>query len=164
MRYQKISRYDTANGLDIGVVLWVSGCPHHCPGCHNQVTWEPTSGQEFTAVAMREVIEALDSPYVNRLTLSGGDPLAPYNRDATLRVARDIKTVYHDKSIWCYTGYTWDQVCDLPIMQYLDVLVDGRYMSNLRDARLPFMGSYNQRVINVPLSLQEGSIHQIETS
>lgn len=158
MRYLKISNFDTANGLGIGNVLWVSGCSHHCPQCHNPQTWDKNFGEEFTDEVLENLIEKLKRPYIKRLTLSGGDPLFLGNRDEITNIVRKVKKELPKTKIWCYTGYLWEDVKDLPCMEYIDVLVDGEFKIDLKDISLPFCGSSNQRIINVQESLKKGSV------
>ena len=158
MRYLKISNFDTANGLGIGNVLWVSGCSHHCPQCHNPQTWDENFGEEFTDEVLENLIEKLKRPYIKRLTLSGGDPLFLGNRDTITNIVRKVKKELPKIKIWCYTGYLWEDVEDLPCMEYIDVLVDGEFKIDLKDISLPFCGSSNQRIINVQESLKKGSV------
>ena len=158
MRYFKISDFDTANGLGIGKVLWVSGCSHHCPQCHNPQTWDKNAGEEFTEEVLDNLLEKLKRPYIKRLTLSGGDPLFLGNRDEITNVVRKVKKNFPNIKIWCYTGYLWEEVKDLPCMDFIDVLVDGEFKVELKDITLPFCGSSNQRIINVKESLKKGCV------
>ena len=158
MRYFKISDFDAANGLGIGNVLWVSGCSHHCPQCHNPQTWDKNAGEEFTEEVLDNLLEKLKRPYIKRLTLSGGDPLFLGNRDEITNVVRKVKKNFPNIKIWCYTGYLWEEVKDLPCMDFIDVLVDGEFKIELKDITLPFCGSSNQRIINVKESLKKGCV------
>ena len=158
MKYLKISNFDTANGLGIGNVLWVSGCSHHCPQCHNPQTWDKNAGEEFTEEVLDNLLDKLKRPYIKRLTLSGGDPLFLGNRDEITNVVRKVKKNFPNIKIWCYTGYLWEEVKDLPCMDFIDVLVDGEFKVELRDITLPFCGSSNQRIINVKESLKKGCV------
>ena len=106
MNYIKISKCDTANGTGIGVVLWISGCNCHCKNCHNQSTWDFNSGVPFIEDSMQEVFEALNKPYISRLTLSGGHPLDPLNAPTVLDIVKRVKAALPDKMIWVYSGYT----------------------------------------------------------
>lgn len=162
--YIRISHFDTANGKGIGTVLWLAGCPHHCEGCHNITTWEPSVGQPFTEETLREVLKTMENPHIKRLTLSGGDPLAVYNRATSLTVSEELKVLYPDKVIWCYTGYKWEDVKDLEIMKHIDVLVDGKFIQEQKDISLRFCGSTNQRVIDVPQSLEQDKVVLIDLS
>ena len=158
MRYLKIENVDIGNGLDVGSVLWVSGCSHHCPQCHNPQTWDKNAGEEFTGEVLDNLLEKLKRPYIKRLTLSGGDPLFLGNRDEITNVVRKVKKNFPNIKIWCYTGYLWEDVKDLPCMDFIDVLVDGEFKVELRDITLPFCGSSNQRIINVKESLKKGCV------
>ena len=158
MKYLKISNFDTANGLGIGNVLWVSGCSHHCPQCHNPQTWDKNACEEFTEEVLDNLLDKLKRPFIKRLTLSGGDPLFLGNRDEITNVVRKVKKNFPNIKIWCYTGYLWEEVKDLPCMDYIDVLVDGEFKIDLKDITLPFCGSSNQRVIDVQKSLKMGKV------
>lgn len=158
MRYLKIENVDIGNGLDVGSVLWVSGCSHHCPQCHNPQTWDKNAGEEFTEEVLDNLLDKLKRPFIKRLTLSGGDPLFLGNRDEITNVVRKVKKNFPNIKIWCYTGYLWEEVKDLPCMDFIDVLVDGEFKVELRDITLPFCGSSNQRIINVKESLKKGCV------
>ena len=158
MRYLKIENVDIGNGLDVGSVLWVSGCSHHCPQCHNPQTWDKNAGEEFTEEVLDNLLDKLKRPYIKRLTLSGGDPLFLGNRDEITNIVRKVKKNFPNIKIWCYTGYLWEEVKDLPCMDFIDVLVDGEFKVELRDITLPFCGSSNQRIINVKESLKKGCV------
>ena len=149
MNYHNIKHDDMLNGDGIRVTLFVSGCNHHCKGCHNPQTWDFNSGILFDEDAKEEIFEELSKDYISGLTLSGGDPLAPQNRDEILKLCKEIKEKFPNKNIWCYTGYLYEQVKDLPIMNYIDILVDGPFMIDLLDVDFPFRGSTNQRIINL---------------
>ena len=162
MRYADITTCDIANGTGIGVVLWCQGCSLNCPGCQNKCTHARTAGTEFTKKEADKIIKELSRKHISRLTLSGGHPLEPYNIEACHEFCTRVKAELPDTEIWCYTGWLWEDVKDFEIMQYIDVLVDGPYVEELRDISLPWRGSSNQRVINVPLSLKTGRLHIIE--
>ena len=158
MRYHNITKDDMLNGEGLRVVLWVSGCEHHCPNCQNPITWDPYDGVPFGIDARREIFDLLSKSYLSGLTLSGGDPMFPSNRRAILDLVCDIKTEFPNKNIWMYTGYNWSEVKDSPIMTEIDVLVDGKFIDALKDVNLPWRGSSNQRVIDVQKSLQSGKV------
>lgn len=158
MRYHNITKDDMLNGDGLRVVLWVAGCSHRCPGCHNPVTWDPRGGIPFDDEALKEILEELDKDYVSGLTFSGGDPLHPANIDEVTGLAARIKEQYPDKTIWLYTGSTWDQVRHLDVMQYVDVLVDGEFIEDLKDTSLHWKGSANQQVISVQESRKTGEV------
>lgn len=149
MNYIRIDDFDMLNGEGIGVVLWVAGCNHNCKGCHNPETWNPNNGQLFTDKSKQEIFQYLNKDYIHRITFTGGDPLFPNNRDALTELAKEIKEIFPDKKIWCYTGYTFNEVKDLPIIDYIDVLVDGPYIEKLRDVSLHWIGSSNQNIIKL---------------
>lgn len=153
MRYQGIMKASLADGIGWRTVLFVSGCEHHCPGCHNQKAWDKDSGEFFGPGALRVLLKALDRPEIDGLTISGGDPLMLYNREGVEALLSIVKQIYPDKTIWIYTGYEWDQIKDLPLMQYVDVLVDGKFILEKRDTTIAFRGSPNQRIIDVQKSL-----------
>lgn len=158
MRYHNITKDDMLNGEGLRVVLWVSGCAHACPGCHNPVTWDAESGLPFDAAAKAELFEELQKDYIAGVTLSGGDPLYPANREAIAALCQKIKDHFPDKTIWLYTGYKWEEIRHLPLIQNVDVVVDGRYIEAARDTLLPWRGSENQRVIDVPKTFALGQI------
>lgn len=164
MKYHDITVNDMKNGDGLRVVLWVSGCSHHCKGCHNSITWDPDDGEEFTTDTMNELIESLKPDYISGLTLSGGDPLYTQNRDDILPLLRDIRSKFIDKSIWVYTGYQWEELIASEdytthtILEFIDVLVDGPFIEQLKDSKYQWAGSTNQRVIDVQKSLKEGRI------
>lgn len=162
MRYHDITKDDMRNGSGLRAVLWVSGCEHHCPGCQNPVTWDPDDGLVFDDKAHDELLDILSRDHISGLTLSGGDPLYPGNRDDVTALCREVKSAMPDKTIWLYTGYDYEDICDLDVMQYIDVVVDGRYDESLRDVLLHWKGSSNQRVIDNRLSRSEGRICIIE--
>lgn len=158
MRYHNITTDDMLNGDGLRTVLWVAGCEHHCPHCQNPVTWDINDGILFDVNAIIELIEKIKPSYISGVTFSGGDPLHPKNRDTITTLAEFIRILYPNKTIWLYTGYAWEDIKDLEIMQYLDVLVDGPFIESLKDATLKWKGSSNQRVINVPATLESGEV------
>lgn len=158
MRYHDITKCDMKNGDGLRTVLWVAGCSHRCPGCHNPITWDPNDGIPFDQAAKEEIFEELSKDYVSGITLSGGDPLFPGNRDTIAELIDEIKERFPGKTIWLYTGYLWEDVKDLPGISKVDVLIDGPYVEALRDTTLHWKGSSNQRVIDVPSTLQAGQV------
>ena len=159
MKYHDITKTSLTNGTGIRTVLWVSGCSHHCDECQNPITWNPNDGLEFDSDAEAELFKALDAEYRDGLTLSGGDPLFIDNRAIILRLCKRFWYRYKNtKTIWLYTGYLWEEVKNLEIMSYIDVLVDGKYIKELRDVNYPWAGSTNQRVIDVQKSLQSNEV------
>lgn len=147
MNYHNITKDDMKNGDGIRVVLWVAGCNHHCKGCQNPLTWNPKQGLPFDHCALSEIYGELEKDYVSGITFSGGDPLHPDNRKGITELAKKLKFVFPDKTIWCYTGYIYDEVKDLEVMKYIDVLVDGKYEKDLPPAE--WVGSNNQKVIRL---------------
>ncbi|WP_373163614.1 anaerobic ribonucleoside-triphosphate reductase activating protein [Agathobaculum sp. Marseille-P7918] len=149
MRYHNITKDDMLNGEGLRVVLWVAGCGHACPGCHNPVTWDADSGLPFDSDAEDELFAELGKDYVSGVTLSGGDPLFPANRADVGALCARIRQRFPDKTIWLYTGYTWEEIQDLPLLENVDVVVDGRFVQAQADSQLHWRGSANQRVIDV---------------
>ncbi len=155
MRYHNISKDDMLNGDGLRTVLWVAGCAHCCKECHNPMTWDPNGGLLFDEKAKKELYEQLEKPYITGITFSGGDPLHAANRLDVRNLMEEIKQAFPAKTIWLYTGDTWENIVHYPLMQYVDVLVDGEFMVELRDAKLMWKGSKNQRVIDVQRSLKQ---------
>ena len=146
------------NGDGLRVVLWVSGCSHHCRGCQNPVTWDPQDGIPFDEAAREELWGQLSKSYISGITFSGGDPLFPGNEKEVTELARTIREAFPEKTIWLYTGYLWEEIKGKEIIPYLDVCVDGRYEESQRNTQLHWKGSANQRVIDVPESLSQGKV------
>lgn len=155
MRYHNITKDDMLNGDGLRVVLWVAGCSHCCKECHNPVTWDPDGGLPFDENAKAEIFEQLDKPYISGITFSGGDPLHAANRLEVRNLAAEIKEKYPHKTIWLYTGDSWENIHHYAIMQYVDVLVDGEFKIDLKNAGLLWKGSANQRVIDVQKTLKQ---------
>lgn len=158
MNYSAIKPVDIANGVGVRVSLFVSGCPHHCRGCFNAETWDYEHGELFTAGTAQRIVKMLSPVWIKGLSLLGGEPLAPRNIDPVFALAKLVKAKLPKKSVWCYTGYTWEEVKDYGIMRYIDVLVDGKFIEAEKDISLRFRGSRNQRIIDVQKSLECGEI------
>lgn len=168
MNYAEIKKTDIANGEGVRVSLFVSGCRRHCKNCFNKVTWDFSYGKPFTQDVQNELLEALAPDYIAGLTLLGGDPMEPENQRALLPFVRRVREELPQKTIWCYTGYTYhdgaieeEQAnCEVTrqFISLLDVLVDGRFVEELKDIRLVFRGSSNQRVIDIKRSIESGSV------
>lgn len=158
MRYHNITKDDMLNGDGLRVVLWVAGCNHCCKGCQNPITWDPDGGLLFDEAAKQEIYDQLDKSYVSGITFSGGDPLHPSNRFEVREFMAELKQKYPDKTIWMYTGDVWEDICNYPIMQYVDVLVDGEFVEAQLDVQLLWKGSKNQRVIDVKKTLAQPDI------
>ena len=167
MNYMKIVPCDIANGEGVRVSLFVSGCNHHCPGCHNQQTWDANAGQPFTEETLDELIELLRPDYIQGLTLTGGDPMYPENREIISDIIYKVLVEFGDKKdIWVWTGYILKELRrraqndddegmlspTYEILSNIDVLVDGPFIQEKRDISLPYMGSSNQRVIDMKKS------------
>ena len=168
MHYGEIKKCDIANGEGVRVSLFVSGCTHHCPGCFNQDTWDFSYGKEYTDETEQEIIEALSPDYINGLSLLGGEPFEPQNQKVLVQLLRKVRERYPQKTIWCYSGYLFDREllsesrarCEYTdeMLSMIDILVDGRFVEKLKDIRLVFRGSSNQRIIDVKKSLNNGEV------
>lgn len=158
MNYGKIKPVDVANGEGVRVSLFVSGCPHHCKGCFNAELWNYDAGEPFTFQTIEDIIHSCLRPYISGLSLLGGEPLDPKNIQRVTDLCALFKRTFPKKTIWCYTGYQWEDVKHLHIMKYIDVLVDGQFVEALKDPRLKFRGSANQRIIDVKKSLESGCV------
>lgn len=172
MRYHNITYPDMNNGDGLRVTLWLSGCSHHCKGCQNVQTWNADSGITFDESAKKELFEELAKDYISGITFSGGDPLHENNIDEVLDLIIEIKKRLPTKTIWLYTGYTWDylffnddnlkEICNdqtrRAIILGCDIVVDGKYIESLRDISLKWCGSSNQRVIDVKRSIEEDKV------
>ena len=168
MNYATIKKTDVANGPGVRVSLFVSGCTHHCPGCFNAETWDFHYGKPFTDEVCEEILEALKPDFIRGFSLLGGEPFEDANRPALIPLLQQIKEKYPQKEVWCYSGYTfeemlnWIQVCQkekgkenvLPMLELIDVLVDGEFIAAQKNLRLAFRGSENQRVLDVAKSLK----------
>lgn len=163
MRYHNITKDDMLNGEGLRGVLWLAGCSHHCPECQNPITWDACGGLPFDEEAKKELFEYLERPYVSGLTLSGGDPLFMGNRDEVGSLMAEVKEQFPEKTIWMYTGYNWEEICDLPYMKLVDVLIDGRFIAAQKNIKLHWRGSANQRVIDVKKTLKSGEVVLYET-
>lgn len=158
MRYHNITKCDMLNGKGLRVVLWVSHCTHNCIGCHNPETHDANSGIPFDSEAYNELCEELDKDYISGITFSGGDPMSPINREEILGLIKKIKKKYPKKTIWVYSGYTWEYLKNIDGVCDIDVLVDGPYVNKLRDVSLQYIGSSNQRIIDVKSTILSGNI------
>lgn len=147
MKYHNITKDDMLNGDGIRVVLWISGCSHHCKGCQNPITWNPNHGLEFDESAKNEIFEELSKDYVSGITLSGGDPLHPLNREPVTELVKEITEKFPHKTIWLYTGFLLEELLGLEVLQYIDVLVDGKFEQDKYSPNSKWVGSTNQRVI-----------------
>ena len=158
MNYGKIKPVDVANGEGVRVSVFVSGCSHRCKGCFNAELWNYNAGEELTHDVMVKILNLCHPDHISGLSLLGGEPLDPNNIKQTLLLCQAFKRYYPHKTIWLYTGYEWEQVKHLTVMDYIDVLVDGQFVQELSDPRLRFRGSSNQRIIEVKMSRKLGGI------
>lgn len=168
MNYATIKWTDIANGEGVRISLFVSGCTHRCKNCFNEVAWDFSYGAPFNAEIEDKILKEMNSDYIAGITLLGGEPLEPQNQKALLPFVRKVKARYPNKSVWCYTGFVFDEKTGAlretqkntedtkALIALCDVLVDGAYVEELKDIRLKFRGSSNQRVIDVKKSLSEG--------
>ena len=172
MNYATIKSHDTANGYGVRVSLFVSGCTHHCKGCFNPEAWDFCYGTPYTQDTEDEIINLLKRDYIRGLSLLGGEPMEPQNQAVIVNLVKRVKKELPNKDIWCYSGYTLDrELCEggrahteftNDILNSLDVLVDGRFVEELKDLRLKFRGSSNQRLIDVKNSLLTHSVVLID--
>ena len=158
MNYHNITKDDMLKVDGLSVVLLNSGCTHCCDGCQNPETWDVASGIEFDAAAEEELFEALNQEHISGITFSGGDPLHPFNRDEVLRLAKKTKTQLPNKTVWLYTGFLWEEIKDKIDLSNIDVLIDGEFKKELNDNNLLWVGSSNQRIIDVKKSFENNSI------
>ena len=162
MNYHNITKDDMLNGDGVRVVLWVSGCTHHCEECQNPITWDLAGGIPFDEAAEKELLDALTPDHVSGITFSGGDPLHPQNRIPVANMIKSIKRCFPHKTIWLYTGYSWEEIMDdnklKEVIKDIDVLVDGRFVQSLADKKYKWAGSTNQRVIDVQKSIKKGKV------
>ncbi|MBQ4235944.1 MAG: anaerobic ribonucleoside-triphosphate reductase activating protein [Treponema sp.] len=160
MYYGEIKKIDIANGDGVRVSLFVSGCRIHCPGCFNAMTWDFCYGKEFTQDTEKEIIEALEKDFISGLTLLGGEPFEPENQKVLAPFLKKVKELFPKKNIWCYSGYIYEtellaedgkahtEVTE-EMLSYIDVLVDGPFVEELKDISLVFRGSSNQRILKL---------------
>ena len=163
MNYHNITTDDMLNGDGLRTVLWVAGCTHHCHNCQNPITWDIAGGLLFDEKAEEELFEKLSKPYISGITFSGGDPLHPFNREEVFRLIKKIRQDMPQKTIWLYTGFTWEEIMDIPEIADIDVIAEGKVVEALLDPKLHWVGSSNQRVINVKQTLESGNVVLHET-
>ena len=169
MNYATIKYYDIANGPGVRTSIFVSGCRHHCPGCFNEVAWDFGYGQPFDKAVRNEIFASCQPDYIAGISLLGGEPFEPENQRELLPLLREVKAKYPGKTIWCFTGFRLDDElltdgsyprCEATdeMLACIDVLVDGRFMKELKDISLQFRGSRNQRVIDMNRTRETGTI------
>lgn len=178
MNFATIKPFDVANGPGVRVSLFVSGCTHRCKGCFNEEAWDFNYGEEFTTDSLDRILDAMKPDYIKGFSLLGGEPFEPRNQAVLADVLETIKKAYPDKNIWCYTGYTYEKdllsgrLCDKSItekmLKNIDILVDGKFVEELKNLKLRFKGSENQRIIDLRKSeesskiiLWEGDVNEI---
>lgn len=158
MNYATIKPHDIANGPGVRVSLFVSGCPHRCPGCFNAETWDEQYGKRYTAQTEQEILKALSYPYIKGFSLLGGEPFVPEHQKTLYPLLQKIRETMPQKTIWAYSGYTWETLPETILLPYIDILVDGPFLNDEKDLNLRFRGSKNQRIIDVPKSLRCGHV------
>ena len=168
MNFATIKKYDVANGPGVRVSLFVSGCTHRCKGCFNAEAWDFDYGQPYTAKTEEEILSALDHSYIAGLSLLGGEPFDPRNQETVCGLLKKVRARFPQKDVWCYTGYTLDK--DLKeggaaytpftkdMLDSIDVIVDGEFVEALKDIKLRFRGSSNQRIIDLKRTRGSGEI------
>jgi anaerobic ribonucleoside-triphosphate reductase activating protein len=158
MRYNTIRQLDIANGPGCRVSLFVQGCSFNCPGCFNTIAKDFEGGQEFTEQTLEALLAIAEPDHISGLSILGGEPLHPRNRTDVLNLAKKFKEVYPNKTVWIWTGYLWEEVAEDLLGSEVDVVVDGRFVEELKDLRLKYRGSSNQRVIDCQASTRDNII------
>ena len=169
MHYGELKKCDIANGIGVRVTLFVSGCTNHCPDCFQPQTRDFDYGKPFTGETKAEIFAELDKPFINGLTVLGGEPFEPRNQRELLPLLREVREKYPDKTIWCFTGFRLDDEllrdgsyprCEATdgMLACINVLVDGRFVKELKDISLQFRGSRNQRVIDMDRTRETGQV------
>lgn len=168
MNYAEIKECDIANGVGVRTSLFVSGCRHRCPGCFNEVAWNFAAGEPFGQDVADRIVESLRTPYVDGLSVLGGEPLEPENQAVLAPFLERVRAEAPTKDIWLWTGFVWEDLArdacrahteDLDrILSCLHVLVDGPFVEAQKDIMLRFRGSANQRLIDVAASLEAGEV------
>ena len=158
MRYNKIRKMDISNGPGIRVSIFMQGCSFHCKDCFNSETWDFKAGKEFNDEVINKVLDLASLPHIVGLSILGGEPMHPNNREGTIKLAKAFKKRYPNKDIWVWSGYLFDELKDIEGLSYIDTLVDGRFVLEKANPALKFRGSSNQRVIDVKKSLEAGNV------
>ena len=158
MRYNRIRKTDISNGPGIRVSIFMQGCAFHCKNCFNSETWDFDKGQEFDDNTIKEVLDLCNNSHISGLSILGGEPMHPKNIDGTTKLSRLFKEKYTDKTLWIWTGFTFDKLKDKEVIKYIDVLIDGQYEDDKHDFRLKWRGSSNQRVIDIKKTLKREEI------
>lgn len=157
MRYAKIRKTDISNGPGIRVSIFVQGCSFHCKGCFNEDTWDFNGGKEFTEDTLNILLDLCKSEHIQGLSILGGEPLHPNNKDTVYLITKRFKEVYPDKDIWLWSGYKYEVIPN-ELLAYIDVLVDGQFEIDKSNPNLQYKGSENQRVIDIKKTLQNKEI------
>lgn len=158
MNYSQIRSLDIANGPGCRISLFVSGCEHRCKNCFNPETWNFDHGKEFTDDSYEAIIELAKPDHISGLSILGGEPLHPRNRTDVLDLVKKFKEKYPNKTVWLWTGYSWEEVASDLVDSEIDVVVDGKFVEDLKDLRLKYRGSSNQRVINLKETIRTGDL------
>ena len=168
MHYSTIKDCDIANGIGVRITLFVSGCTNHCKNCFQPQTWDFDFGEPFTEETEEKLLEMLKPDYINGLTLLGGEPMEPQNQRALVPFLKRVRKAYPNKNVWCFTGFTYEVLktdgshprCEVTdeMLSLIDVLVDGRYVDELKDLTLQFRGSSNQRLIDMVKTRENGEV------
>ena len=158
MRYNKIRKMDISNGNGVRVSIFVQGCHFHCEGCFNPETWDFKLGKEYTLDIENRLLDFCKKDYIEGLSILGGEPLNPLNIKDVIELAKRFKELFPNKTIWLWTGYLFEDIVDKDILKYIDVLVDGNFKIELKDPRLKYCGSKNQRVIDVKKTITNNKI------
>lgn len=158
MRYNKIRKMDISNGPGIRVSIFMQGCSFHCKDCFNSETWDFKAGKDFNDEVINKVLDLASLPHIVGLSILGGEPMHPNNREGTIKLAKAFKKRYPNKDIWVWSGYLFDELKDIEGLSYIDTLVDGRFVLEQANPTLKFRGSSNQRVIDVKKSLKAGNV------
>lgn len=155
MRYNTIRQLDIANGPGCRVSLFVQGCSFNCPGCFNTVARDFSGGKEFTEQTIEAILAIAEPSHISGLSILGGEPLHYKNKIEVLNLVKKFKEVYPNKTVWLWTGYLWEDICDDILGSGIDVIVDGQFVEELKDLRLKYRGSSNQRVIDCKASTRD---------
>ena len=165
MNYATVKYNDVANGPGVRVSLFVSGCRHRCKGCFNREAWDFNYGNEFDGSVIDSIISALEHGYVEGLSLLGGEPLEPENQEGVLALVKRVRELLPKKTVWCYTGFCFEELLEKvnngnavlgELLSLIDVIVDGRFVEDKKDASLIFRGSSNQRILDLKASISQG--------
>lgn len=159
MRYNKIRKMDISDGPGVRVSIFMQGCAFNCEKCFNPETHDFNGGKEFNEETINRVLELCENENINGLSILGGEPMHPKNIEGTTKLAKAFKEKFPNKNLWTWTGFSFDkELKDKEVLNYIDVLVDGQYVDKLRNPKLKYSGSSNQRVIDVQKSLEENKI------